>query len=101
MTSGKFRTLVSVVLAVLAGGVAGRMTAPERVVHAQDGYSGLTSCVTVVPKSWGEFKGGSEFGLAFEDEKGVLRFVLHPGCGSGDSRGAPNAAQWDLEVQRR
>lgn len=101
MRMGIFRYLGMALVAGLVGGVAGRITAPEKVVQAQESYSGLTSCVTVVPKSWGEFKGGSEFGLAFEDEKGVLRFVLHPGCGSGDSRGAPATAQWDLKIQRR
>ena len=77
------------------------MTAPQQMVHAQETYGGLTSCVTVVPKSWGEFKGGSEYGLAFEDENGVLRFVLHPSCGSTDSRSAPSTSLMDLEVQRR
>lgn len=101
MTLGKFRNLGVALLAGLAGGIAGRMTAPQKVVHAQENYSGLTSCVTVVPKSWGAFKGGSEYGLAFEDETGVLRFVLHPSCGSTDSRSAPSGSLIDLEVQRR
>lgn len=97
MTLDKFRNLGVALLAGVVGGIAGRMTSPERIVHAQENYSGVTNCITVVPKSWGEFKGGSEYGLAFEDEKGVLRFVLHPGCGSADSPSAP----FDLEVQRR
>jgi hypothetical protein len=101
MNLGKFRNPGIALLAGLVGGIAGRLTAPERTVHAQENYSGLASCITAVPKSWGEFRGGSEYGLAFEDEKGVLRFALHPGCGSADSRGLPPAAPMDLEIQRR
>ena len=101
MTLGRFRTLGVALLAGLAGGIAGRVTAPATLVHAQDNYSGLANCITTVPRSWGAYKGGSEYGLAFEDEKGVLRFVLHPACGSLDSRGVPPAAPLDLEIQRR
>lgn len=101
MTLGKFRTLGVALLAGLTGGIAGRMTAPATLVHAQDNYSGLANCITAVPKSWGDYRGGSEYGLVFEDDKGVLRFVQHPACGSVDSRGVPPAAPLDLEIQRR
>lgn len=101
VTLDTFRTLGLALLASVVGGIAARMTVPEKTVHAQENYSGLTSCVTEVPKSWGTFKGGSEYGLAFEDGNGVLRFVLHPSCGSTDSRSAPSASLMDLEVQRR
>jgi hypothetical protein len=98
---GKLRIFGVTMLAGLVGAVAGRMTVPKTTVHAQESYSGLTSCVTVVPKYWGEFKGGSEYGLVFEDENGVLRFVQHPSCGSTDSRSGPPASLMDLEVQRK
>jgi hypothetical protein len=88
-------------LAGIAGGVAGRMSAPETKVHAQEHFSGITNCITVVPKTWGDFKGGSDFGLAFEDEKGVVRFVLHPSCGSVNSPAEPPPMAIDLEIQRR
>jgi hypothetical protein len=35
-------------------------------------------CVSTVPRSWGQFKGGSaQSGLAFEDPAGTLRFVTN------------------------
>ncbi len=88
-------------LAGVAGNVLGRMRTPNITVHAQERFSGITNCVTVVPKSWGEFKGGSDYGLAFQDDNGVLRFVLHPTCGSVNSPAEPPPAPIDLEVQRR
>jgi hypothetical protein len=63
----------------IGGGMVGRFYYPASTVHAQDSYS---NCVVSVPKDWGEFRGGSEFGLAFEDQLGTLRFMLHPPCGS-------------------
>lgn len=101
MTLGKFRDLGVAVLAGVVGGIAGRMTAPATTVRAQEYFSGVSNCVTAVPKSWGDFKGGSEYGLAFEDDKGVVRFVLHPSCGSINSPAAPPVAPIDLEVQRK
>jgi hypothetical protein len=97
---GKFRILSVILLAGLAGGVVGHLTSVP-TVHANEYFSGVTNCVTVVPKSWGDFKGGSEYGLAFEDDQGVVRFVLHPGCGDVNSPAAPPIAPIDLEVQRR
>jgi hypothetical protein len=38
-------------------------------------------CVSYVPQSWGEYKGGSyQTGLAFQDGKGTLRFVTNMPC---------------------
>lgn len=88
-------------VAAIAGGVAGRVTSPAAKVQAQERFTGITNCVTAVPKSWGEFKGGSDYGLAFEDDKGVVRFVLHPSCGSLNSPAEPPPMAIDLEVQRR
>ncbi|MGH9747594.1 MAG: hypothetical protein ACRD59_15980 [Candidatus Acidiferrales bacterium] len=40
-------------------------------------------CVATVPKSWGQFKGGSaQSGLAFEDNTGTLRFLTNIPCGA-------------------
>jgi|SRR5580700_4894659 hypothetical protein len=40
-------------------------------------------CVSNVPKSWGQFKGGSaQSGLAFEDNAGTLRFLTNIPCGA-------------------
>lgn len=97
----RFSEVGMLLLAGVAGNVLGRMRTPNITVHAQERFSGITNCVTVVPKSWGEFKGGSDYGLAFQDDNGVLRFVLHPTCGSVNSPAEPPPAPIDLEVQRR
>jgi hypothetical protein len=84
-----------------AGCILGRMTAPAANVHAEEKFTGITNCVAVVPKSWGDFRGASDYGLAFQDENGVVRFVLHPACASLNSPAEPPPAPIDLEVQRR
>ena len=39
------------------------------------------SCVSTVPRAWGDFKGGStQTGLAFEDRTGTLRFLTNIPC---------------------
>jgi hypothetical protein len=39
------------------------------------------SCVSQVPREWGQFKGGSEqSGIAFEDARGTLRFITNLPC---------------------
>lgn len=88
-------------LAGIAGAIVGRMSGPAANVKAQEKFSGITDCTAVVPKSWGEFKGGSEYGLAFQDENGVVRFVLHPACAAVNSPAEPPPAAIDLEVKRR
>jgi len=41
----------------------------------------LVQCVSSVPQSWGQFKGGSEqAGLAFEDGQGTIRFITNIPC---------------------
>ncbi|HVU44553.1 MAG TPA: hypothetical protein VHD85_00415 [Terracidiphilus sp.] len=98
-------TVGMVLVAGIAGGVAGRvsslLSAPAAQVQAQERFSGITNCITVVPRSWGDFKGGSDYGLAFQDDKGVVRFVLHPSCGSVNSPAEPPPVPIDLEIQRR
>ena len=83
-------------LAGIGGGMLGRVYNPASIVHAQDGYS---NCTVAVPKSWGEFKGGSEFGLAFEDQTGTLRFVLHPPCASIST--PTESTTIDLKIMRK
>jgi hypothetical protein len=42
-----------------------------------------SQCVTTVPRSWGEYRGGSnQAGLAFEASDGTLRFVTNLPCGA-------------------
>lgn len=41
----------------------------------------LVQCVSSVPQTWGQFKGGSEqTGLAFEDSLGTIRFITNIPC---------------------
>jgi hypothetical protein len=50
-------------------------------------------CVASVPKSWGQFRGGSaQSGLALEDSQGTLRFLTNIPCD-----GTPLVA---LEIRR-
>jgi len=42
-----------------------------------------SQCVSNVPKSWGQYRGGSsQAGLAFEASDGTLRFVTNLPCGA-------------------
>jgi hypothetical protein len=44
---------------------------------------GDTQCVSTVPRSWGQYRGGSsQAGLAFEASDGTLRFVTNLPCGA-------------------
>lgn len=57
------------------------------------------SCVVTVPSAWGEFKGASgDFGLAFQDSDGTLRFVRDLGC---EMPGFQKPAPTFLEVRRK
>ncbi len=50
------------------------VTMPKLPVAAQN-PPGVYNCIVKVPASWGEFKGASaEYGMAFEDSAGTLRF---------------------------
>jgi hypothetical protein len=89
------------VLVGITGAIVGRVSAPATKVHAQEKLSGIGDCTAVVPKSWGDFKGASEYGLAFQDENGVVRFVLHPVCTAVNSPAEPPPAAIDLEVKRK
>jgi hypothetical protein len=88
-------------LAGLIGSLVTRLHNPGLKVHAQETSGSTPICTSMVPKSWGEFKGGSDYGLAFEDQNGTLRFVLHPACGSLNSTGDQSPPPIDLEVQRK
>lgn len=83
----------------IGGGMVGRFYNPSASVHAQDSADAYSNCVVSVPKTWGEFKGGSAFGLAFEDGTGTLRFLLHPPCGGFNTPVDQNTV--DLKVVRK
>lgn len=82
----------------VVGGMVGRNYRPDARVQAQDKSNGM-NCSVTVPKSWGEYKGASAYGLAFQDPNGTIRFLLHPACGGASSYTEYNGA--DLELQRR
>ncbi|HEY1801560.1 MAG TPA: hypothetical protein VGG46_11560 [Terriglobales bacterium] len=52
-------------------------------------------CQIVVPASWGEFVGGSNYGLAFRDDQGTIRLMNQMPCGL---EGKPNVS---LEIKRQ
>lgn len=71
------------------------------VTHAQDDVVTFPGCLSNVPKSWGKFVGASSYGLAFEDDRGTLRFVQHPACSSNSSAINPPTALSELEIVRK
>jgi hypothetical protein len=95
-----FAELLIITLAVLFGMFLGRN--PQPTIHAQDKVFGSSTCTAMVPSEWGEFKGGSSYGLAFQDSQGKLRFVLNPPCGGAIVNGYQKAATAyaSLEIQR-
>ena len=75
-------TLVGVAILGLASAAelnvsAGRSPQPAQL------FSGDSQCVSNVPRTWGQFKGGSaQSGLAFEAPDGTLRFLTNIPCGA-------------------
>ena len=91
----------------IAGAITGAVIAigfhgfeQSAVVHAQDEFTTFAGCVSGVPRSWGNFMGASSYGLAFQDEKGTVRFVQHPVCGAQYENSAP-VPSLGLEIVRR
>jgi len=73
------------------------------VAHAQEQSSIIGSCSLTIPKEWGQYKGASDWGLAFEDSQGTLRFLRHTRCDitSGGSDSNPKANDWELMIRKR
>lgn len=56
-------------------------------------------CVITIPAQWGDFKGVSQYGLAFEDKNGNIRLIDQMACSlDRTTAGAPNVA---VEVHRK
>ena len=56
---------------------------PPAPTNASASQFGDSQCVSAVPRSWGQFRGGSsQAGLAFEAGDGTLRFVTNLPCGA-------------------
>ena len=98
MTIGR-EVLLAAACVVL--GYAGGRLQSSAAVHAQDKYAVAGGCIAGVPKSWGNFKGASDYGLAFEDSDGTVRFLQHPPCGNGLSSMADPPSSVDLKIERR
>lgn len=58
MLKQKLMGVVEAALLITVGFLLGRMHGEGTKVQAQERFSGITNCVTVVPQSWGQFKGG-------------------------------------------
>ena len=97
----RIRQEVLIAVACAALGYAGGRLQPAATVHAQDKYAIPGGCIAGVPRTWGTFKGASDYGLAFEDNDGTVRFLLHPPCGNGLSSMADPSAVVDLKIERR
>lgn len=91
---------ILLVAAGLAVGFAGARVRPVTAVHAEEKYSTMGGCIAHVPSWWGTFQGASDYGLAFEDNYGTVRFLARPSCGNGQSMASPDAAV-DLKIDRR
>ena len=58
-----------------------------------------TPCVVLVPSDWGDFKGISRYGLAFEDKDGTLRLIDQMPCSL--DRGQVGVPKVSVEIRRR
>jgi hypothetical protein len=88
-------SLFRVVIAVLALGAM----APQQQMATAQKESAQPTCILTVPSGWGEFKGASkEFGLAFQDSGGTLRFIRDLACEIPGLQRLPPAF---LEVRRK
>ena len=85
----RLRTLLLVLLAGAGGFYAGQRQ-QERTVYAA---STSARCQFTVPRDWGDFKGASQWGLAFEDSSGTVRIFSQLPC----SVGTPHLA---IEMKR-
>ena len=88
-------SLIRVAIAVLALGAM----APQQQMATAQKESIQPTCILTVPSGWGEFKGASrDFGLAFQDRDGTLRFIRDLACETTGFQRLPPAF---LEVRRK
>jgi hypothetical protein len=88
-------SLFRVAIAVLALGAL----APQQQMATAQKESVAPTCILTVPNGWGEFKGASkEFGLAFQDSDGTLRFIRDLAC---EIPGFQRLPPTFLEVRRK
>jgi hypothetical protein len=70
-------------------------------VHAQTKLGSESVCSTQIPKLWGSFKGASQYGVAFEDDNGKIRFIKSLSCGDSFYMDSSMSPQVDMIVERR
>ena len=75
----RLRTLLLLLLAGTSGFYAGQRQ-QERTVYAA---SSSARCPFAVPRDWGDFKGASQWGFAFEDSNGTIRVFSQLPCSVG------------------
>ena len=97
----KSLTALCLVLAGMLSGVCIRDHFAPPTVHAQDGFSSLSGCLTAVPKAWGVFVGASTYGMVFEDREGTLRFLQRPVCSTTSSTNDVPTSSVDLQIERK
>ncbi len=85
-------------VAIAALALGGAMAPQQPMANAQKDTLQPT-CVLTVPSGWGEFRGASrDFGLAFQDSDGTLRFIRDLTCEVPGFQRRPPAF---LEVRRK
>ena len=75
----RLRTLLLLLLAGTSGFYAEHWQ-QERTVYAA---SSSARCQFAVPRDWGDFKGASQWGFAFEDSNGTIRVFSQLPCSVG------------------
>jgi hypothetical protein len=77
----RFSMAAFAILALAA--VSARITVSARADARAIAAPQDSQCISIVPKAWGEYRGGSaQSGLSFEDSSGTLRFVTNLPCGA-------------------
>ena len=77
MSNTTGRAMMAVIVALLAANwfYARRAKASPQIAYGQP------ACKSYVPPSWGEYVGSSkDYGIAFRDNTGTLRFVTNVAC---------------------
>jgi hypothetical protein len=100
-TKMKVWQVVSLVALGISIGFAGSRFFAIAPVHAHGQYTESELCTTSVPKSWGDFKGASEYGIAFEDQNGTIRFLRSPSCSNGLTSTGNPLPPVDLRMERK
>ncbi len=86
----KRKLILFLVLAAFSGSYLGSADPPTVSAQTQ-----TARCTAEVPRNWGEFRGATEQGFAFEDQAGTVRIIRQLPC---PGLGPPQVA---IELQRK